>query len=266
MGRVTAEVFHGIHPVGASALAAAGHSSDYDRNKMNYVTPRALRTEEIAAVVEDYRLAALNAKEAGFDGIEIHSANGYLLDTFLQSCSNLRTDQYGGSFENRFRIVEEVVEAVLTVFPSSRVAIRLSPNGTYNSMGSADNFEAFHYYINRLNKYNLGYLHLMDGKGWGFHGLCRHYTLAEARKVFDRPIMGNAGYEKLTAEGAINSGAAELISFGRAWISNPDLVERYKQDQPLAPAANRDVWWMYPSFPDGEPSVGYTDFPFYSPN
>lgn len=264
MGRVTAEVFHGLHPVGPSALAATGHSSDYEGNKMEYVVPRVLGTDEIATVVEEYRLAAVNAKEAGFDGIELHSANGYLLDIFLQSCSNTRTDRYGGSFENRFRIVQEVLDAVLTVFPSSRVAIRLSPNGTYNTMGSADNFDAFTYYLTRLNQYKLGFVHLMDGLGWGSHGLCKQLQLADARKVFYGPIAGNAGYEKLTAEGAINTGAAELIAFGRDFISNPDLVERFQNNWPLNEPADRAVWWMYPSFPDGNPNVGYTDFPKFS--
>jgi len=264
MGRVTAEVFHGLQPVGPSALAASGHSSDYDRNKIEYVVPRVLGTDEIATVVEEYRLAAVNAKEAGFDGIELHSANGYLLDNFLQSCSNTRTDRYGGSFENRFRIVQEVLDAVLTVFPSSRVAIRLSPNGAYGSMGSADNFDAFTYYLTRLNKFNLGFVHVMDGLGWGFHGLCKQLQLADARKVFDGPIVGNVGYQKLSAEGAINTGVVDLIAFGRAFISNPDLVERFKNDWPVIEHTDRATWWTYPTFPDGNPNVGYTDFPKYS--
>lgn len=264
MGRVTSSVFHGLEPVGPSAIGAVGQVTDYDRNKVPYVVPRALETHEIAGVVEEYRAAAQNAKEAGFDGVEIHGANGYLLDLFLQSCSNVRTDEYGGSFENRFRIVAQVIEAILTVFPASRVGIRLAPNGSFSSMGSEDNFEAFTYYVSRLNKYNLGFVHIMDGLGFGFHNKCKQFKLADARKVFDNTIIGNVGYEKLTAEGAINTGAADLIAFGRPWISNPDLVERYKNNWPLAPA-DHATWWMYPTFPEGDPSVGYSDFPVYTP-
>jgi len=264
MGRVTSSVFHGLEPVGPSAIGSVGQVTDYDRNKIPYVVPRALETHEIANIVEEYRIAAQNAKEAGFDGVEIHSANGYLLDTFLQSCSNVRTDEYGGSFENRFRFLAQVIEAVLTVFPASRVCARLSPNGTFSSMGSADNFEAFTYYISRLNKYKLGFVHVMDGLRFGFHNKCEQFRLVHARKVFDNTIIGNVGYEKLTAEGAINTGAADLIAFGRPWISNPDLVERYKNNWPLAPS-DHATWWMYPTFPEGDPSVGYSDFPVYTP-
>jgi len=263
MGRQTSSVFHGLQPVAPSAIAAVGQVTDYERNKVPFEVPRALETDEIAGIVEDFRLAAVNAKEAGFDGVEIHSANGYLLDTFLQSVSNVRTDKYGGSFENRFRIVAEIIEAVLTVFPPSRVGLRFAPNGAYGSMGSADNFEAFTYYITRANKYKLGYLHVIDGLTFGWHNKARQFKLADVRKVYDHPIMGNCGYEKLTAEGAINTGAADLIAFGRSWIANPDLVERFKNDWPLA-VAGHEVWWTYPTFPE-ESSSGYSDFPAYKP-
>ncbi len=263
MGRQASSVFHGIQPVAASAIAAVGQVTDYERNKVPFEVPRSLDTDEIPGIVEVFRQAAINAKEAGFDGVEVHSANGYLLDSFLQSVSNVRTDKYGGSFENRFRIVAEVLDAVLTVFPPSRVGIRLSPNGAFGSVGSADNFEAFKYYIARLNKYNLGYLHVMDGLGFGFHAKCAQFMLVDARKLFDNTIIGNVGYEKLTAEGAINSGSADLIAFGRPYISNPDLVERYKNDWPLA-VAGHEVWWTYPTFPE-QSSYGYSDFPAYKP-
>lgn len=136
MGRTTSSVFFGIQPVSASAIPAVGQVTDWDRTKVPYEVPRSLETEDIAGLVEQYRVAAVNAKEAGFDGVEIHSANGYFLDQFLQSCTNERTDRYGGSFENRFRIVTEVLDAVLTVFPSKRVGIRLSPNGSFGSTTS----------------------------------------------------------------------------------------------------------------------------------
>ena len=264
MGRAASSCFHGLQPVSASAIAAQGQVTDYDGTKIPYETPRALETHEIAEVVEEYRKAASNAKDAGFDGVEIHAANGYFLDGFLQSCSNVRTDQYGGSHENRFRIVAEVIEAIQTVFPSSRIGIRLAPNGVFNSMGSADNYEAFQYYMSRLNTYGLGYLHVMDGLGFGFHNLCKQIKLADVRKVYEGVIIGNVGYEKLTAEGALNTGAVDLIAFGRPYISNPDLVERFYNDYPLA-EGDYSTYYSYPNFPEGDANIGYTDYPAYVP-
>lgn len=266
LGRVTSTVFHGLHPVAPSAIAAHGQVTDYDGSKVPYVVPRALETAEIPTVVEEFRHAAANAKEAGFDGVEIHGANGYLLDEFLQSVSNVRTDQYGGSFENRFRIVAEIIEAIKTVYPSTRIGIRLSPNGAFNSMGSADNVEAYTFYLSELNKYNLAYVHVMDGLGFGFHKLCAPFTLADARKVYSGIIIGNVGYDKDSAEAAISSGNADMIAFGRPYISNPDLVERFANDWPLAAPAGHEAYWWYDNFPDGDASKGYTDFPAYKPS
>lgn len=264
MGRVTNSVFHGLQPVSSSPIAAQGQTTTYELTKVPYEVPRALETSEIATVVEEYRHAAANCKEAGFDGVELHGANGYLLDEFLQSCSNKRDDIYGGSFENRFRIVKEVIEAVKTVYPSTRIGIRLSPNGAFSSMGSADNYDAFMYYLAELNKLNLAYVHVMDGLGFGFHNLCKQLKLADARKVYDGIIIGNVGYDKLTAEGAINTGAADMIAFGRPYIGNPDLPARYQNNWPLTNASH-EIYWTYPGFPDADPAVGYSDFPSYTP-
>jgi N-ethylmaleimide reductase len=263
MGRVTSSAFHDIKPIGASPIAAKGQVTLYDGSKVPYEVPRPLELSEMKDVVEEYRVAAQNAKEAGFDGVEIHGANGYLLDIFLQSVSNHRSDKYGGSFENRFRLMGEVIEGVGTVFPSNRIGVRLSPNGNFGSMGSPDNYEAFTYYISQLNKFDLAYLHMLDGLGFGWHELCKQVKLADARKHYDGVIIGNVGYEKLTAEGAINSGGADMIAFGRPYISNPDLVERFANDWPLAPPADQKYWWWYDNFPDGDASKGYTDFPTY---
>jgi len=264
LGRVTSSVFHGLQPIGPSAIAAEGQVTDYDGSKVKYEVPRALETDEVAGLVEEFRVAAQNALEAGFDGVEIHSANGYVLDQFLQTVSNKREDKYGGSLENRFRVVREVVEAVKTVFPSNRIGIRLAPNGAFNSMGSADNFESFSYFIAELNKLNIGYLHLMDGLAFGFHNLCKQFRLSDARKLFDNTIIGNCGYVKLTAEGAINTGAADLIAFGRDYIGNPDLPSRLQHDYPLT-QASYETYYHYPGFPDGDPRVGYSDYPTYTP-
>lgn len=261
LGRVTSSVFHGLQPVSASAIAASGQVTDYDGTKVPYEVPRALETHEIAESVNEYRIAAKNARDAGFDGVEIHGANGYFIDQFLQSCSNKREDQYGGSLENRFRILREVIEAAKESYPSTRIGVRLSPNGVFNSMGSADNHEAFTYYISELNKLNLAYVHVMDGLGFGFHNLCKQFKLADVRKVYDGTIIGNVGYEKLTAEGAINTGAVDLIAFGRPFIGNPDLPARLLNNWPLVDAA----YPSYYSYPDDNPRIGYTDFPAYSP-
>ena len=220
--------------------------------------PRALETDEIPRVVEDYRRAAERAKTAGFDGVEIHGANGYLIDEFLQSKTNHRTDEYGGSIENRYRFLKEVVEAVTSVWPAHRVGVHLSPNGAYNDMGSPDYREQFTYVASQLDHFGLAYLHVVDGLAFGFHGLGEPMTLAEFRKVFHGPLIGNCGYTKETAERAIAEGYADLISFGRPFISNPDLVERFSNGWALAEPAPMSDW----SSPTG--AKGYTDFPPFS--
>ena len=255
-GRASHSSFHnGELPVAPSAIAIDGDHVHTPDGKQAYETPRALETAEIAGVVEDYRRAAANAKAAGFDGIEVHSANGYLLDTFLQSKTNHREDQYGGSVENRFRLLREVLEAVTKVWPADRVAVRLSPNGAFNDMGSPDYREQFTYAAKELNEFGLAYLHVMDGLGFGFHELGEAMTLADFRKVFDGPLMGNCGYTQESAEQAVTVGDADLISFGRPYISNPDLVYRFENGIDLNPEADMSDWYS----PTG--AKGYTDFP-----
>jgi 2,4-dienoyl-CoA reductase-like NADH-dependent reductase (Old Yellow Enzyme family) len=245
----------GALPVAPSAIAINGDHMHTPEGKKSYETPRALETTEIAGVVADYRKAASLAKEAGFDGVEVHSANGYLLDTFLQSKTNQRSDQYGGSTANRYRLLGEVLAAVTEVWPANRVAVRLSPNGAFNDMGSADYREQFTYTATELNKIGLAYLHVMDGLGFGFHELGEAMTLADFRKVFDGPLMGNCGYTQESAEAAIESGDADMISFGRPFISNPDLVYRFENEVELNPEADMSDWYS----PTG--AKGYTDFP-----
>jgi 2,4-dienoyl-CoA reductase-like NADH-dependent reductase (Old Yellow Enzyme family) len=198
--------------------------------------PGALATSEIPRVVEDYRRAAERAKEAGFDGVEVPGANGYLIDTFLQSKTNQRIDEYGGSVANRYRFLKDVIEAVTSVWPAHRVGVHLSPNGSVHDMGSPDNREQFTFVPGELDRFGLAYLHVVDGLAIGFHKLGEPMTLAEFRKVFHGPLVGNGGYTKETAERAIAAGDVELISFGRPFISNPDLVERFRNDWPLGPS------------------------------
>lgn len=258
MGRSSHSDFHdGKIPVAPSAIAIQGDGIHTPSGKKPYETPRALKTEEIADIVEDYRKAAERAKLAGFDGVEIHSANGYLIDQFLQSKSNHRTDRYGGTIENRYRFLGEIVDAVTTVWPAGRIGVRLAPNGVHGDMGSSDFREQFTYVAKQLDQYGLAYLHVMDGTAFGFHNLGPAMTLHEFREVFSGPLMGNVGYTRETAEQAIARGDADLIAFGRPFISNPDLVERFANGWPLADAASTSLWYA-------QGSQGYTDFAPYS--
>jgi len=243
-------------PVSASAIKLEGKSVQTPLGEKEYETPRALTSEEVAAVVNDYKNGAAAAKEAGFDGVEIHSANGYLLDQFLQSKTNKREDKYGGSTENRFQFLREVVEAIQTVLPANRIGVRLSPNGIFNDMGSPDYREQFLYAARELNSLNIGYLHVMDGLAFGFHKLGEPMTLTDFRQVFTGPIIGNCGYTLELADERIEVGDADLIAFGRPYISNPDLVERFQHNTPLAEDAPQSVW--YDCALGGE---GYTSYP-----
>jgi N-ethylmaleimide reductase len=259
-GRASHSSFHAGKPaVSASAVKINGDYIHTPIGKVPYEVPRALETAEVSGVVEDYRRAAERAKAAGFDGVEIHAANGYLINQFLDSKTNHRTDQYGGSVENRYRFLKEIVEAILTVWPADRVGVRLSPNGNFNDMGAPDFRETFTHAAAQLNRYGLAYLHVVDGLAFGFHKQGKAMTLAEFRAVFDGPLMGNCGYTRETAEAAIAAGDADLIAFGRPYLSNPDLVERFANGWELNPPADLKVW----SAPTAE---GYTDFPLHPRN
>ncbi|MFM8804855.1 MAG: alkene reductase [Planctomycetia bacterium] len=260
MGRASHSEFHGGSlPVSASAIPIKGDDIATPVGKKPRETPRPLETAEIPRVVEDYRRAAVRAREAGFDGVEIHGANGYLIDQFLQSKTNHRTDAYGGSVVNRCRLLRDVVEAVCDAWPSNRVGVRISPNGGFNDMGSADFREQFTAAARAVDPFGLAYLHVVDGLGFGFHELGEPMTLGEFRSVFRGPLIGNCGYTRETAEAAIAEGRADLIAFGRPYISNPDLVERFANGWPLAQPADMSAWYS----PQG--GVGYTDFPPYRP-
>ena len=244
-------------PVAPSAVRLNGEGVHTPKGKQPHETPRALATEEIPGIIEDYRCAAERAKSGGFDGVEVHSANGYLLDEFLQSKTNHRSDRYGGSIPARFQMLKEVIEAVATVWPVNRIGVRLSPNGVFNDMGSPDYRETFLYAAEQLNAYGLAYLHVMDGLAFGFHELGDPMTLVEFRQVFDGPLMGNCGYTQATAESAIAEGRADLIAFGRPFISNPDLVARFANGWELNSDPDPSTWYSF------EPE-GYTDYPTYA--
>ena len=243
-------------PVAPSAVRLNGDHIHTPTGKHPYETPRALGTDEIPRVVADYRKAAERARAAGFDGVELHGANGYLIDQFLQSRTNQRTDRYGGSVEQRFQFLREVLEAVLQVWPAARVGVRLSPNGVFNDMGSPDFRETFLHAARELARYGLAYLHVVDGLAFGFHKLGEPLTLADIRQVYPGILMGNCGYTQATAEAAIAAGHADLIAFGRPFISNPDLVDRFAQGWPLAPEAPMSVWYSFTP-------QGYADYAPY---
>jgi len=257
VGRSSHSDFHnGELPVAPSAIAIQGDQVHTPSGKKPFEVPRALETDEVPQIVEDFRLASMRAMNAGFDGVEIHAANGYLIDQFLQSKTNHRTDRYGGSLENRYRFLGEVVDAVTSLWSNDRVGIRLAPNGAYNDMGSPEYRELFLYVAKQLERYDLAYLHVMDGTGFGFHNLGPALTLPDFRKVYTGRLMGNVEYTKESANQAIASGDADLIAFGRPYISNPDLVERFANDWPLAETADMSVWYK-------AGGQGYNDFPKY---
>jgi N-ethylmaleimide reductase len=243
---------NGALPVAPSAIAPKGEASTYEGQKP-FVTPRALETDEVPGIVEQYRQAAKNALEAGFDGVEVHSANGYLLDQFLRDGSNQRTDQYGGSIENRARLLLEVIDAVVEVWGSDRVGLRLSPSGTFNDMSDSNPEALFRYVVQELNQRNLAYLHLIEprednGAPEG-QDLSSHFF----RSIYNGTIIAAGGYDRELAEETIAKGDADLIAFGRWYISNPDLVERFAQNAPLN-QYDRSTFY-------GGDETGYTDYP-----
>lgn len=247
--------------VSASAIRLeSGHTRNSNGEAVPYETPRALETHEIPDVVEAYRHSAALAKEVGFDGVEIHGANGYLIDQFLQSLTNKRTDEYGGSFENRSRLLFEILEAIETVFPSTRIGVRLSPNGIFGGMGSSDNYDMFMYVMKQLSSHDLAYLAILDGFGFGYHDKDRLVTAYDAKSAFQGRILANNSYTRDIAEGVVRSGAADMVAFGRLYMSNPDLAERFENGWPVSPEPSYDAYW------DAKKGAsGYTDFPAYEP-
>ena len=256
-GRASHSSFHpetGLS-VAPSAIKLNGEYIHTPSGKQAYETPRALETVEVKQIILDYQKASERAKAAGFDGVEIHAANGYLIDEFLQSKTNHRRDEYGGNIENRTRFLLEIVAAVKQVWDVGKIGVRLSPNGVFNDMGSEDYREQFLYTAQELAKHELAYLHVMDGLGFGFHALGEPMTLGEFKKIYPGCIIGNCGYTKQLAEQKLQDGDADLIAFGRLFISNPDLVVRFQHNLELNPDAGMDAWYADIG------AKGYTDFP-----
>jgi len=246
VGRISDPSFHGGEaPVAPSAIPAKGHVSLL-RPERPYPTPRALTTEEVAGVVEAFRKGAENAKAAGFDGAEIHGANGYLLDQFLQDGSNQRTDQYGGPIENRARLLLEVADAVASVFGSGRVGVHLAPRADSHSMGDSDLAATFGYAATELGKRGIAFLCAREYEGPDSLGV-------DLKKAFGGVYIANEKFTGETAQAALDAGKYDAVAFGKAYIANPDLVERLRLDAPLnAP----DPTTFY-----GGDGRGYIDYP-----
>ena len=242
----------GALPVAPSAIKPAGEAITYE-GPQPYVEPRALELNEIPAVINDYMVAAENALDAGFDGVEIHAANGYLLDQFLRDGSNHRTDKYGGDIKNRVRLLLEVTEAVTSVWGGERVGIRLSPLQPFNDMYDSNPDTLFSYVVQQLNNFELAYLHVteMGKESPGAAGPA--FDLLKLRHLYRGVYITNAGYDQHRANAALAAGEADMIAFGVLFIANPDLPARF--------ASSADLNTPDPATFYGGEAEGYTDYP-----
>ncbi|MEK1896362.1 MAG: alkene reductase [Rhizobium sp.] len=267
-GRILLQLWHvgrqshvdntgGLSPVAPSAVQVK--DLVFTKDGWVPVSPnRALAIEEIGEIVEQFRQGAIRAKAAGFDGVEIHGANGYLIDQFIQDGSNRRTDHYGGSIENRARFLFEVVEAVTSVWGGDRVGVRLGPSGTFLSMSDSNPQATFGYIASELNRFGLAYLHVIEPRISGSQALVEGQpavAAAQLRPLFKGRIIAAGGFEKGTAEQIIARDDADLVAFGRHFASNPDLVERFRHGWPLN-AHDRSTFY-------GGDARGYVDYPFH---
>ena len=252
VGRIShPTLLNGATPVAPSAVKPEGKAFTFN-GLVDYVEPRALDASELPGIVADYVQASKNAIKAGFDGVEIHSANGYLLDQFLRDGSNKRSDIYGGSIENRARFLMEVTKAVVDAIGSDKVGLRLSPVNPFNDMKDSNPQAVFNYVTEQLNQFKLAYLHVVEG---GIHGggVADAFDFDAMRKLCKSPYMANLSYDKARGNAAIASGHADAVAYGVPFISNPDLVERFRQDAPLNEADSKSFY--------GGTEKGYTDYP-----
>lgn len=249
VGRISDPLYlKGELPVAPSALAPQGHVS-LVRPKKSYVTPRALETEEIAGIIEDYRKGAENALAAGFDGVELHGANGYLLDQFLQDGSNRRTDAYGGSIENRARLMLETVDAAISVWGADRVGLHLAPRCDSHDMGDSDPAATFGYVAQEMGRRGIAFLFAREGIEVPRLG-------PELKKAFGGPFVANQGLTREQGEQLLADGEADAVAWGQLFIANPDLPERFRHGLPLNPPLPETYY--------GSGEAGYTDYPFLS--
>lgn len=255
MGRASHPDFHegGALPVAPSAIAIGNDHIRTPQGKKPYPVPRALEREEIPGVVQQYAAATTLAREAGFDGVEIHGANGYLIDQFLRESSNQRTDDYGGSIENRARFLLEVTQAVVSTWRRERVGLRLSPTSGFNDQSDSDPEALFTYAAHQLNHFGLAYLHLLEALPGHVLAMPGPRVTPAIRKAFRGPLMVNGGYTAELGAQAIEKGETDLIAYGVPFLANPDLVERYHTGAPLN-APNFATFYA-------AGAQGYTDYP-----
>jgi N-ethylmaleimide reductase len=248
----------GVAPVGPSVVPYEGVA--YTADGWVPVSPnRALELNEIPGIIEDYRRGAERAKAAGFDGVELHGANGYLVDEFLQDGANQRTDIYGGSVENRARLLLEATEAIASVWGGNRVGVRLGPSGQWAGMSDSNPEKTFGYAADQLNRFGLAYLHIIEPRIKGSEAIedgLAPVASAQLRKVFKGKIIAAGGFDPDGAEAIVEKGDADLVAFGRHFIANPDLPKRIKLGLPLN-AYDRNTFY-------GGDQRGYTDYPFYA--
>lgn len=246
VGRISAPLFlNGDLPVAPSAIAAEGYLS-LVRPELEYPTPRALETSEIPGIVEGYRKAAMNAQMAGFDGVEIHGANGYLLDQFLQDGSNHREDAYGGSIQNRARLLLEVTDAVISVWGPEYVGVHLAPRMDSHSMGDSDRLGTFTYVARELGERGIAFICAREHQAEDWIG-------PKLKAEFGGIYIANEGFTQASAQAALDAGEADAVAWGKAFIANPDLVDRFAQNAPL-----NEVDFMTVYTQDHH---GYTDYP-----
>ena len=264
VGRISHPIFlNGETPVSASAVRPKGHVS-LVRPETEYVTPRALERSEIPGIIAAFRLGAQNAQKAGFDGVHIHGANGYLLDQFLQDSTNLRTDDYGGPIENRARLMLEVTDACIDVWGADRVGMHLAPRMDGQDMGDSDRLGTFLHVARELGRRKLGWIAAReaqisaDTKLVDSQGRPREIRNAESigpaiKQAFGGPFIANEGFDQASAEKALADGVADAVAFGKLYIANPDLVRRFKEHAPL------NAWDTATFYSGG--AKGYTDYP-----
>jgi 2,4-dienoyl-CoA reductase-like NADH-dependent reductase (Old Yellow Enzyme family) len=246
VGRISAPFFlDGALPVAPSAIAAEGFLS-HVRPKLEYPAPRALEISEIPGVVEAYRKAAMNAQMAGFDGVEIHGANGYLLDQFLQDGSNHRTDDYGGSIQNRARLLLEVTDAVISVWGPEYVGVHLAPRMDSHSMGDSNRLGTFTYVARELGEREIAFICAREHQAEDSIG-------PKLKAAFGGIYIANEGFTQASAQAALDAGVADAVAWGKAFIANPDLVERFKQNAPLNELDTATIYT--------KDHRGYTDYP-----
>ena len=264
-GRIAIQLWHvgrishpdlqpdGAAPVAPSALRPAGQTITFT-GMQDYVTPRVLETSEIPGVVAAFVQAAKNAMAAGFDGVEVHGGNGYLIDQFLRSSTNQRSDAYGGSKENRARLLLEIIAAVTADIGNDRVGLRLSPVTPFNDIADADPQATFDYVVGELNRFDLAFLDILQGTGGAPQAEWLPFDYVRLRAIYKGRLILNNGYDFATGQAAVQGGAADAIAYGRALLANPDLVERFRRGAPLN---QPDYAKLYV----GE-EKGYTDYPF----